>query len=126
MGRGTGGWARTLRITKNGTDATSNDSVMSGWSSASISRTSKFGCRRASSRTTSFICVHGSAQGAQKLSRETRERSWESSSWKCCGEDTVYRLESASADIVGGGAGVEDGGEECRDWQLWRKRLLSA
>lgn len=48
--------------------------------------TSSWGCFLASSRTTSFIFLHGSAHDAQKLMREMRVRSSESSFWKCAGD----------------------------------------
>lgn len=48
----------------------------------------------ASSRTTSFICAHGSAHDAQKLRSETRLRSASRRDLKCSGEETSTRLVS--------------------------------
>lgn len=77
---------RTRRTTNVGTLSTSKLSEMSDCASASTWSVSRAGYLRASSCTTSFICLHGSAHGAQKLMSETRCRSVESSSWKCSGE----------------------------------------
>lgn len=43
--------------------------------------------------TTSFISLHGSAHAAQKLSRETRLRSFDSSSLRCSGDETTTRFQ---------------------------------
>ena len=56
---------RTLSMTK-GTLSISNDSAISDCSSAYIWSESNFGYFRGSSVTTSVICLHGSAHGAQK------------------------------------------------------------
>jgi len=45
--------------------------------------------------TTSFICLHGSAHGAQKLITETLVRSSDRISWKCVGETTSKKFELA-------------------------------
>ena len=57
---------RTLSMIKVGTLSMSNDSAISDCSSASIWSESIFGYFRASSVTTTVICLHGSAHGAQK------------------------------------------------------------
>lgn len=86
---------RTLRMMKAGTASISKLSAMSLCSSASTwayvrpctvnldiepstCRKRPAGYFLASSATTSFICLHGSAQGAQKLITETRFRSADS------------------------------------------------
>ncbi len=56
------------------------------------SRTRTSGYFFANSRTTSFICLHGAAHGAQKLMRETRVRSSESRLWKCSADWTSWKL----------------------------------
>lgn len=55
----------------------------------------------ASSLTTSFICWHGSAQGAQKLSKVTLFRSALMTDVKCSGESIVMRF--VGADMVDSG-----------------------
>lgn len=62
--------------------------------------TSSLGYFFANSSTTLFICVHGSAHGAQKLIRDMRFRSSESRVWKWSGEVTSCRLESCSELVV--------------------------
>ena len=79
---------RTRSRIKLGTASTSKDSVISPCSSASIINTSKLGYFLPSSLTTSFICAHGAAHGAQKFSSDTRERSALRSSLKWSGECT--------------------------------------
>ena len=59
------------------------------------------GCFLASSATTSFICLHGSAHGAQKLISETRLRSWERRDLKWSGEVTSNALVAGDGDAFG-------------------------
>jgi len=60
----------------------------------------------ASSFTTSFICLHGSAHRAQKLMSETRSRSALRRSWKCSVEVTSTRF--VGADMMEGTEGQVD------------------
>lgn len=53
------------------------------------------GCLRASSFTTSFICLQGSAHGAQKYITETLFRSFDRVSWKLPGESASTRFVEA-------------------------------
>ena len=53
----------------------------------------------ANSRTTWFICLHGSAQGAQKLISDIRCRSLESNSWKWSGDSTSTKFEGFGEDM---------------------------
>lgn len=62
--------------------------------------TSNCGYFFASSRTTSFICLHGSAQAAQKLRSEVRCKSVESSDWKFSDEETWTKFASSEEVIV--------------------------
>ena len=59
----------------------------------------------ASSRTTSFICAHGAAHGAQKLTSDTLARSVDSRVWNCSDEVIMWKfegVEAASAVILDG------------------------
>jgi hypothetical protein len=69
-------------------------------------KNSTLGCFFDSSSVTSFICLHGSAQGAQKLVIETLLRSPESNVWKCSTEITSMRFES---DILDEGRKLSSG-----------------
>lgn len=94
--------------TKDGTELISNVSEMSDNDSASAStRNTKTALYFfASSCTTSFICLHGSAHGAQKLMSETRSSSALRRPWKCSVEVTSTRF--VGADMMEGTEGQVD------------------
>lgn len=63
-------------------------------------RQSTCGYLSASSRTTAFICSHGSAQLAQKFKSDTRFRSADMSVVKCSGDVTVTTFEGEDVPLV--------------------------
>ncbi len=80
-GRGIDGRGRRTRSTiKEGMLSISNDSENSGFVSASKWSKNSDGYFRASSSTTSVICLHGCADGTQKYRRYALE---------VCGEETL-------------------------------------